>query len=76
MVARQGRGYEAGVWEQGWGLIPQFPTTMLADSLLLLALFLFFFPPTGTLRIPELYLPPVCPGLSRYSMILGREGRD
>lgn len=43
MVARQGRGYEAGVWEQGCGLIPQLPTTMLADSLLLRALF-FFFP--------------------------------
>lgn len=74
MVARQGRGYEAGVWEQGCGLIPQLPTTMLADSLLLRAL--FFFSPTGTLRIPELYLPPVCPGLSRDSMILRREGRD
>lgn len=46
-MARQGRGYEAGVWEQGCGLIPQLPTTMLADSLLLLALFFSLQEPSG-----------------------------
>lgn len=59
MVARQGRGYEAGVWEQGCGLIPQLPTTMLADSLLLRALF-FFFPyrhPQDTRTLPPSGMP-------------------
>lgn len=58
MVARQGRGYEAGVWEQGCGLIPQLPTTMLADSLLLRAL--FFFPyrhPQDTRTLPPSGMP-------------------
>lgn len=60
MVARQGRGYEAGVWEQGCGLIPQLPTTMLADSLLLRALFFFFFPyrhPQDTRTLPPSGMP-------------------
>lgn len=71
VVDRQGRACGAGVCEWGCGLIPQLPTTMLVDCLLLPSL---FFP----YRLPQdarTLLPPGMPWPSSGLFDLGEGGR-